>query len=185
MSEARLAAKLALLEAVLQPDAHPQIPSLITALGPFSPVDQSPYLGGIWKLIYTNRPRFSPLESLPGCRQGRVFQGIDLVTQRVINLIEIFGPGEGCLIAAVQARFEPQSATRITVIFEETLITLPQLFQQPQTASWIEQIQNRTVPAVRLSAFGQQGWLETVYVDETLRVSEGNEGSLFILSRAN
>lgn len=186
-----LPSKLALMEGLLdyktgrltQNAAYPRFTQLIADLIQATPSrpfeEQAPLLNGNWKLLYTNRETFSPLEFIPGVNLGRVFQYIRADQQQVFNLAEL---SVGLLIA-VQARFEPVNTTRLSVHFERTFITLASNLTGANVVNWFEQLETERAPALRFPV-NRTGWLEVRYVDETLRISVGNEGSLFILTRA-
>jgi PAP_fibrillin len=195
----RLAEKLVLLETILayregQLDAataHPRIRILVDHLAKLDPSrtesERAELLTANWKLLYTNRNSFSPLDQLPGVQQRQVWQRIDVAQGLVLNLIELEIPGLFQAIAAIKARFEVIGPKRLKVIFERAFITTPGFLSGKNAADWLAQFseQTHTPPALSFSTQGQSGWLDVVYLDETLRIGLGNQGSLFILKRAD
>ncbi len=195
----RLTEKLALLEAVLayregQLDAataHPRIRILVDHLAKLDPPrtesERADLLTANWKLLYTNRDSFSPLDRLPGVKQRQVWQRIDVPQGLVLNLIELEIPGLFQAVAAIKARFEVISPKRLKVIFERAFVTIPGLLSGKNIADWLAQFsqQAHTPPALSFSTQGQSGWLDIIYLDETLRIGLGNQGNLFILKRAD
>jgi hypothetical protein len=194
-----LTEKLALLETILayqegQLDpiaAHPRIRILVDHLAKLDPPrtdqERADLLTANWKLLYTNRDSFSPLDRLPGVKQRQVWQRIDVSQGLVLNLIELEVPGLLQVLAAIKARFEVMSPKRLKVIFERAFITFPGLLSGKNAVDWLAQFSQvkNTPPAVSFSTQGQSGWLEIVYLDETLRIGLGNQGNLFVLKRAD
>jgi hypothetical protein len=194
-----LTEKLALLETILayqegQLDpiaAHPRIRILVDHLAKLDPPrtdqERADLLTANWKLLYTNRDSFSPLDRLPGVKQRQVWQRIDVSQGLVLNLIELEVPGLLQILAAIKARFEVMSPKRLKVIFERAFITFPGLLSGKNAVDWLAQFsqEKNTPPAVSFSTQGQSGWLEIVYLDETLRIGLGNQGNLFVLKRAD
>lgn len=193
VNEPRLSHKLALLEALLAyregnlPDPYPQLLTLCNQLAAFDPVlepsARAEVLTGNWLLLYSNRVTFSALDQVPGSRLGRIYQALDAATQGVFNLAEITILGLKSVVA-VQARFSPAYGKRVKVQFEEGLVTTVNFLTGENPTNWIEQLQSGEATALRFpTPSSQRGWLEIIYVDDTLRLSLGNEGSLFILTR--
>ncbi len=194
-----LTEKLALLETILayqegQLDpiaAHPRIRILVDHLAKLDPLrtdqERADLLTANWKLLYSNRDSFSPLDRLPGVKQRQVWQRIDVSQGLVLNLIELEVPGLLRILAAIKARFEVMSPKRLKVIFERAFITFPGLLSGKNAVDWLAQFsqEKNTPPAVSFSTQGQSGWLEIVYLDETLRIGLGNQGNLFVLKRAD
>jgi PAP_fibrillin len=194
-----LTEKLALLETILahqegQLDpvaAHPRIRILVDHLAKLDPPrteqERAELLTGNWKLLYTNRDSFSPLDRLPGVKQRQVWQRIDVSQGLVLNLIELEVPGLLQVVAAIKARFEVLSPKRLKVIFERAFISFPGLLSGKNAVDWLAQFgqEINTPPALSFPAQGQSGWLDIVYLDETLRIGLGNQGNLFILKRAD
>jgi hypothetical protein len=194
-----LTEKLALLETILayregqldSVSAHPRIRILVDHLAKLDPPrtdqERAALLTGNWKLLYTNRDSFSPLDRLPGVKQRQVWQRIDVSQELVLNLIELEVPGSFQMVAAIKARFEVMSPKRLKVIFERAFITFSGLLSGKTAVDWLAQFSQEkdTPPAVSFSSQGQSGWLEIIYLDETLRIGLGNQGSLFILKRAD
>jgi PAP_fibrillin len=194
-----LTEKLALLETILayqegQLDpvtAHPRIRILVDHLAKLDPPrteqERADLLTANWKLLYTNRDSFSPLDRIPGVKQQQVWQRIDVSQGLVLNLIELEVPGLFKVIAAIKARFEVMGPKRLRVIFERAFISLPSLLPGKDAVDWLAQFsqEQNTPPSINFSSQGQSGWLEIIYLDETLRIGLGNQGSLFILKRAD
>jgi hypothetical protein len=106
-------------------------------------------------------------------------QSIDLQAMQVRNVV-VFGIGQDSskkklrrlLSLTVTVEFLPNlsDACRIDVKFRACRVVFP--------GTPID----FTLP---LGIFGPTGWLRTVYIDDTLRVTRGHKGSVFILMRPN
>lgn len=70
----------------------------------------------------------------------------------------------------VDIRFKPnpQDSRRVDVKFESCRINIPQ---------------NRVNIKFPLGPFGPTGWLRTGYIDDTIRITRGHKGSVFVLTR--
>ncbi len=197
MTATIIPAKIALLEALIAYQenlltgelARQQLTTLSENLAEVAPPliaeQRDRLLEGNWQLLYTNKSSFSPLESLPGIKLGRVFQAISPAENLIFNLAELQVSDLFTGIFAVQARFAPLSPTRVSVKFERTFLTTAQLLTGSSVTDWIAQLKDgERLPGLSLGNLpGQEGWLEIRYVDETLRIGIGNRGNLFILTR--
>jgi PAP_fibrillin len=150
------------------------------------PLQTPEKLGGDWELIYTTSHSLLGLDRLPFLSLGKVYQCLRPSQFRVYNIAEISGlPGLESIVSVV-ARFEPLSEDRIQVEFERSICGIQSLlgYQSPQ--QWIAEIETGKkflgldLPLPRSQ---RQAWLEITYLDQDLRISRGNEGSLFILTR--
>lgn len=118
-----------------------------------------PSLTGRWKLLYTTS------DSILGTKRpqflrpfGDIFQSIDAENLRARNqeTLPFFN--------AVEAQLIPVNKRKVQVQFKTFFILGLIPIQAPPSAS---------------------GELEVTYLDDDLRVSRGNRGNLFVLSRAN
>jgi hypothetical protein len=150
------------------------------------PLEAPDLLGGDWRLIYTSSAALLRIESFPLLKLGQIYQCIRPQRSRVYNIAEIYGVPFLDGIVSVAASFEVRSERRVQVKFERSMIGLQSWmgYQSPQT--FIEQIESdRRFPPLDfpLNSEQQQGWLDITYLDDDLRISRGNEGSLFILTK--
>ncbi len=122
----------------------------------------------------------------------------------IYNIAEIEGLPYFESLISVVAGFEPapvendpQSASgasglsqrRVNVKFNRGVIGLQRLLGYQSPAQYIEKLE----AAEKINFFQgfdfsinsdrQQGWLEITYLDEDLRISRGNQGSLFVLTK--
>ncbi|MFM7381449.1 MAG: PAP/fibrillin family protein [Microcystaceae cyanobacterium] len=145
-------------------------------------------LDGIWWLNYSTAREIRSLDKLPlGFQVGRVYQVIDVASQAFFNQAFVKHP-LGLVQGYVQvtATFEiarspdsPLPDKRLNVQFLErsTAISAIAGFKTPSLE-----------PVNTASARGPQGRIPTLditYLDETLRIGRGGEGSLFILSKVD
>lgn len=150
------------------------------------PLQTPEKLAGDWELVYTTSSSLLGLDRLPFLSLGKIYQCVRPEQLRVYNIAEISGLPwlEG--IVSVVARFEPLTAQRIQVVFERSIAGVQSLLGYQSPAQFISDIEARKkflgldIP-IREST--NQAWLEVTYLDQNLRISRGNEGSLFILTR--
>jgi hypothetical protein len=156
--------------------------------------DQNPFQTWINPLenqSYSNNPnssemgRFNPvlprnvqdrLEDLGVIQdnQGaRSSQSIDLQKKRVRNVVSVSLPAlDRRASLTVDVRFQPNAddKRRVDVKFDSCRL----LVQRSPV--------DVTFP---LGIFGPTGWLRTGYIDDTIRITRGHKGSVFILSRTS
>ncbi len=150
------------------------------------PVEAPEKLTGNWRLLYTTSQGLLGFDRLPLLKLGQIYQYIQASEGKVYNIAEIYGlPWLEGLVSVV-ARFEPVSERRVNVKFERAITGLQRLMGYQSADSFVQQIaagHKFTALDWSLDSRNQQGWLETTYLDEDLRIGRGNEGSLFILSK--
>lgn len=152
-----------------------------------SPVEATNLLNGNWRLIYTTSKALLNIDSLPLYKLGQIYQCIRVETNSVYNIAEIYGLPflEG--IVSVAAKFEPVSGRRVNVKFERSILGLQRLLAYNSPESFIQQIEvGKKLTAIDfpLNSKEQQGWLDITYIDDNLRIGRGNEGSVFVLTKA-
>lgn len=151
------------------------------------PVEATNLLDGNWRLLYTTSKGLLNLDRLPLCKVGQIYQCIRVETNSVYNIAEIYGLPflEGLI--SVAAKFEPVSGRRVNVKFERSIIGLQRLISYDSLDSFIQQIEagkKFTAIDFALNSSEQQGWLDITYIDSNLRIGRGNEGSVFVLTKA-
>jgi len=169
--------KQAILAAAANLEAHNPTPR---------PVEAPEKLTGNWRLLYTTSQGLLGFDRLPLLKLGQIYQYIQASEGKVYNIAEIYGlPWLEGLVSVV-ARFKPVSERRVHVRFERAITGLQRLMGYQSVDSFVQQIaagQKFTALDWSLDSRNQQGWLETTYLDDDLRIGRGNEGSLFILSK--
>lgn len=140
-------------------------------------------LNGKWLLQYSTAREIRSLSSLPlGLKIGKVYQEIDVANKSFSNLAFVKHPW-GLVSGSVKvtATFEPaedETNKRINVNFDKRFLSIEKLIgiQTPKLNPFkVVQAKN---PQGRIPT------LDVTYLDETLRIGRGGDGSLFILKRA-
>ncbi|TVP60721.1 MAG: fibrillin [Nodularia sp. (in: Bacteria)] len=150
------------------------------------PLEASNLLDGDWRLIYTTSKALLNLDRIPLCKLGQIYQSIRVNTTSVYNIAEIYGLPYLEGLVSVAAKFEPVSERRVQVKFQRSIVGLKRFIDYSSPASFIQQIEaGKKITAIDtpLNSDKQQGWLDITYLDSDLRVSRGNEGSVFVLSK--
>jgi hypothetical protein len=145
-------------------------------------------LEGAWQLQYSTAREIRSLVSLPlGLKLGKVYQIIDVANKLFFNLAKVKHPLR--LVSGyvkVTASFEPAkddlerlANKRINVYFDKRYLSIEKIFgiNTPQLNPF------KVVPANNPN--GRTATLDITYLDETLRIGRGGDGSLFILSKSN
>ncbi|MFM7469930.1 MAG: PAP/fibrillin family protein [Nodosilinea sp.] len=153
------------------------------------PLAAAHLLNGNWRLLYTTSTELLNLGRLPLTSLGPIYQAIRLEQNRIYNLAEVVGPPWLSGLVAVTARLEATSQRRVKVYFERGVFGLQSLLGYSSPDQFIHTLQ--TSPKLSLvqgvdftiNSQREPGWLEITYLDENLRISRGNQGNLFVLTR--
>jgi hypothetical protein len=97
-------------------------------------------------------------------------QTIDIKRQQVINVVSFVAWNQQRVSLTVRVDFtvDSQNARRIHVKFQSVRVV----------------VANTPINIhVPLGLFGPTGWLQTDYIDETMRITRGHKGSVFILTK--
>eukprot|EP00184_Porphyridium_aerugineum_P003083 CAMPEP_0184707812 /NCGR_PEP_ID=MMETSP0313-20130426/37459_1 /TAXON_ID=2792 /ORGANISM="Porphyridium aerugineum, Strain SAG 1380-2" /LENGTH=252 /DNA_ID=CAMNT_0027169393 /DNA_START=34 /DNA_END=792 /DNA_ORIENTATION=+ len=137
---------------------------------------QNPVLEGHWRVLFTSRPNSaSPIQRfVVGSKVQNVFQELvlnDVQKNTFRNTVKL--PGDGILVVEAAIEATDAEKNRLQVRFVNAFFYFKNFnlrFPYP-------------VP-FRLLGKKAQGWLDTTYCDQDLRISRGNRGSLFVLKRA-
>lgn len=151
------------------------------------PIEATDLLDGNWRLLYTTSKALLNLDNLPLCKLGQIYQCIRVKTNSVYNIAELYSLPYLEALVSVAAKFEPVSGRRVNVKFERSIIALQRLINYASPESYIQQIEvgkKFTAIDLNLNSSEQQGWLDITYLDSNLRISRGNEGSVFVLNKA-
>ncbi|MBD2593547.1 fimbrial protein [Nostoc spongiaeforme FACHB-130] len=147
---------------------------------PYPLVSAIALLDGAWQLQYSTAREIRSLASLPlGLKVGRVYQVIDVANQRFFNLAQVkhaLGLVSGYV--RVTANFEPVADKRINVYFDKRYLSVEKIIgiNTPQLNPF------KVIPANNPA--GRVATLDITYLDETLRIGRGGDGSLFILTKS-
>jgi hypothetical protein len=199
-SSERAAAKSALLQAIAaQPQRSAGLPepaatverfaAALEALNPIpSPTTAPEQLTGNWRTLYTTSNELLKIgAAIPGFRSNGIYQCIWAARGLLCNVAQIDGlTGLGGIVA-VRATFTAVSPQRVQVRFTQAFLGSQVLmnFELDSFLALMEDNPNQ-IPALKLSfspTREQKGWLDVTYLDETLRIGRGNEGSLFVLEK--
>ncbi|KAJ7946346.1 Plastid-lipid-associated protein, chloroplastic [Quillaja saponaria] len=175
-----------------------------------APTEALTLLNGKWILAYTSFAGLFPLLSrgtLPLVKVEEISQTIDSQNFTVQNSVQFAGPLATTSIST-NAKFEVRSPKRVQIKFEEGIIGTPQLTDSiviPENAEFLGQkidltpfkglitsVQDtassvaKTIssqPPFKFSINNKnaESWLLTTYLDEELRISRGEAGSVFVL----
>jgi hypothetical protein len=139
---------------------------------------------GDWQLLYTSSSELLGLDRFPLVNLGNIYQCIR--PGWVYNIAEIKSlPGLPGLVS-VAAVLTPLSIQRVQVQFQRSIVGLQRWLGYQSPASWITQIEagRKFAPFdFQLPVTNRQAWLDITYLDENLRISRGNQGNLYILSK--
>jgi hypothetical protein len=175
----------------LDQETRTEIDNLTKALENLNPTPKPLLYGlslldGSWRLLYSTGQEIRRLEVLPfGFKLGKIFQNIDLASASFENkafLEDRFSLLKGYV--RVTATFEPELSLntglpdrKINVNFLQRFLSIQKLvgFGTPM-------LDPVKVVSAR-NPVGRTPSLEITYLDDTLRIGRGGEGSLFILTR--
>lgn len=151
------------------------------------PLEASEMLDGDWRLLYTTSKGLLNIDRLPLYKLGQIYQCIRVSTNSVYNIASVYGLPYLEGIISVVASFEPVSIARVQVKFERSILGLSRLIDFKSPSSYIQQIESGkkfTAIDFPINSTNQQGWLDITYIDNDLRIGRGNEGSVFVLTKA-
>eukprot|EP00250_Pteridium_aquilinum_P035826 c9971_g1_i1 orf=318-1292(-) len=189
-----------IMELIAQLEAHNPHPR---------PLESLDLLDGKWILRYTSLSEFFPLlaaGSLPLIKVGEISQTINANESLMVNSVSFIGP-LGTTSLSANASFEICSPKRLQIKFEEGIVGAPQLnntLDLPESFSFLGQkvdltafqgvfqtLQSATYSIARtisgqppfkfpLRNENAQPWLLTTYLDQDVRISRGDNGSVFV-----
>jgi hypothetical protein len=151
------------------------------------PLEATALLEGNWRLLYTTSQELLGLGRFPVLQLGQIYQCIRIREAAIYNIAEFQSVPflEG--IVTVSAQFTPLSEKRVQVQFQRSVIGLQRLLGYQSPSQWVEYLRSHTkVRAIDFAIETQRrpGWLDVTYLDHDLRIGRGNEGSLFVLTKA-
>ena len=147
-------------------------------------------LAGDWRLLYTSSQSLLGIDKFPLVKLGTIYQCLRPTTSSVYNIAEVSSviPGLNGIVSIV-AKFTPTSESRVNVQFNRSVIGFQKLLDYSTPDKLITAIENgQKFTAIDLPINRKPdrtpAWLEVTYLDESLRISRGNEGSIFVLTKA-
>jgi PAP_fibrillin len=151
------------------------------------PTEAANLLEGDWRLLFTTSKGILGIDQLPLFNLGQVYQSVRTKDAKIYNIAEIYGLPYLEGIVSVAAEFEPVSFRRVNVRFKRFIIGSGRLIGYRNPSSFIEQIESGkkfTAFDFKIENREQKGWLDITYLDTDLRIGRGNEGSVFVLTKA-
>ncbi|XP_031393495.1 plastid-lipid-associated protein, chloroplastic-like [Punica granatum] len=175
-----------------------------------APTEALTLLNGKWILAYTSFVGLFPLlarGTLPLVKVEEISQIIDSENFTVQNSVQFSGP-LATTSFSTNAKFEVRSPKRVQIKFEEGIIGTPQLTDsielpenveflgqkidltpfkglitsvQGTASSVVKTISNQPPLKFSLARTNAESWLLTTYLDEDIRISRGDGGSIFVL----
>ncbi|CAK9878794.1 unnamed protein product [Sphagnum jensenii] len=177
-----------------------------------APTEALTLLNGKWILAYTSYSEIFPLlatGNLPLVKVGEISQTIDSSAFTVENSVVFEGPLTTTSFST-SASFEVRSPKRVQIKFEEGIISTPKLTDSIEVPESVD-VLGRTIdltpiqgllrplqaaamsvartisgqPPLKFPIQGNraESWLLTTFLDEDLRISRGDGGSVFVLVR--
>ena len=176
-----------------------------------APTEALSLLNGKWILAYTSFTGLFPLLGAGNLPQlvkvDEISQTIDSETFTVQNSVRFVGPFSSTSLTT-NAKFEVRSPKRVQIKFEEGIIGTPQLTDsivipekvelfgqnidlspfkgvisslQDTASSVAKTISSQPPLKFPISNSNAQSWLLTTYLDDELRISRADGGSVFVL----
>lgn len=152
-----------------------------------SPLSATDLLDGNWQLLYTTSTELLGIDRFPFLSLGNIYQCVRLAQQRIYNLAEIRSMLGG--LVSVTATFEKVSEQRVDVRFDRAIFGLQSTLGYQDPNQFIEAMQQTDkfnfLKGIdfTVSSNREPGWLEITYLDKTMRVGRGNQGSVFVLRK--
>ncbi|MEM8614144.1 MAG: PAP/fibrillin family protein [Cyanobacteria bacterium P01_H01_bin.105] len=174
------------------PDQKQDILSKVTRLEQRNPTPAplaaTELLNGNWQLLYTTSRELLGIDRVPLLKLGNIYQCVRIEQQRIYNLAEIKSALGG--LVSVTATFEPVSDQRVNVRFDRAIFGLQSMLGYQDPSQFIEAMKQTDkfnwLQGIDFTVTSDRdpGWLEITYLDSTLRIGRGNQGSVFVLRKA-
>lgn len=151
------------------------------------PLEAIDKLNGNWRLLFTTSQGLLKIDQFPFVELGQIYQYIQASSSSIYNVAETSGLLYLEGIVSVVAKFVPLSDRRVKVNFERSIIGLQRLVDYRSVDHFIKQIEaGEKFKAIDFNITNreQKGWLDVTYLDDDLRIGRGNEGSVFVLTKA-
>ncbi|MEA5466350.1 PAP/fibrillin family protein [Leptothoe sp. PORK10 BA2] len=152
-----------------------------------SPLTATDLLNGNWQLLYTTSSELLGIDRFPLLTLGNIYQWVDMAQQRIYNLAEIKSVLGG--LVSVTATFEAVSEKRVNVQFDRAIFGLQATLGYQNPSQFIATLQQTTkfnlIKGIDFTINSNRapGWLEITYLDDTMRIGRGNQGSTFVLCK--
>ncbi|MGD1857410.1 MAG: PAP/fibrillin family protein [Leptolyngbyaceae cyanobacterium] len=152
-----------------------------------NPLGAPELLNGNWQLLYTTSTELLGIDQVPLLTLGSIYQCVRIEQQRIYNLAEIKSALRG--LVSVTATFEAVTEKRVNVRFDRAIFGLQSTLGYQNPSQFIDTMQQTAkFGPLRGIDFGissnrEPGWLEVTYLDSTMRLGRGNQGSVFVLRK--
>lgn len=152
-----------------------------------NPLESKDLLDGNWQLLYTTSDELLGIDRFPFSTLGNIYQCVRIDKQRIYNLAEVKSTLGG--LVSVTATFEPVSDKRVNVRFDRAIFGLQATLGYQDPNQFIEAMQATNkfnfLKGIdfTVSSNRDPGWLEVTYLDSTMRLGRGNQGSVFVLRK--
>jgi len=146
-------------------------------------------LAGDWRLLYTSSQSLLGIDKFPLVKLGTIYQCVRPTNNAIYNIAEVPSLVPGLTgIVSIVATFTAVNESRVNVQFNRSLIGLKSLIDYSTPDRLINAIENgQKFTAIDLPINRKEdrspAWLEVTYLDDTLRIGRGNEGSVFVLDK--
>ena len=151
------------------------------------PLAATDLLNGNWQLLYTTSTELLGIDRFPLLSLGSIYQCVRIEQQRIYNLAEIKAALRG--LVSVTATFEIVSDKRVNVRFDRAIFGLQSTLSYQNPDQFITAMQQTNKFNLlrgidfTVNSNREPGWLEVTYLDQTIRIGRGNQGSVFVLKR--
>ncbi|MBE9065884.1 PAP/fibrillin family protein [Leptolyngbya cf. ectocarpi LEGE 11479] len=152
-----------------------------------NPLAAAELLNGNWQLLYTTSDELLGIDRFPLLALGSIYQCVRIEQQRIYNLAEIKSVIGG--LVSVTATFEAVSQQRVNVRFDRAIFGLQSTLGYQNPSQFIDAMQQQAQFNLlkgidfTISSDRDPGWLEITYLDDTMRIGRGNQGSVFVLRK--
>ncbi|MBT9317231.1 PAP/fibrillin family protein [Leptothoe spongobia] len=151
------------------------------------PLEATDLINGNWQLLYTTSTELLGIDRFPFLTLGNIYQCVRVEQQRIYNLAEIKSALGG--LVSVTATFEGVSDKRVNVRFDRAIFGLQSTLGYQNPGQFIATMQQTNqfnfLKGIdfTVSSNRDPGWLEVTYLDHTMRLGRGNQGSVFVLRK--
>jgi PAP_fibrillin len=150
------------------------------------PLQRPDLLEGDWRLVYTSSTSLLNLDRLPLSQLQDIYQCVRMARSSIYNIAEIRSLPYLSSVVSVVASFQPIDERRVQVDFRRSVAGLQSMLNYNSVADWIDRLDSgEKMWAADWSIDNPKAnsWLDITYLDESLRIGRGNQGSVFVLTK--
>lgn len=154
-----------------------------------SPLTAADQLNGNWQLLYTTSSELLGIDRFPLLALGNIYQCVDMAQQRIYNLAEVKSVLGGLVSVSATFAAAPDSDKRVNVQFDRAIFGLQSTLGYQNPSQFIAAMEQTTrfnpLKGIDFTITSNRdpGWLEITYLDDTMRIGRGNQGSTFVLRK--